>query len=82
MGRSRGGRVGGCCLHVLHLKIVHRQMANHLSFMIRCVLWLRWLMSQKCQKVGQMESLAGFGSANDIDHPLYTFQKSVSMGKW
>ena len=34
MGRDSGGR-GGSYLHVLHLKCVHRQIASHLSFMIR-----------------------------------------------
>ena len=32
---SGAGVVGGCCLHVLHLKCIHRQTANDLSFMIR-----------------------------------------------
>ena len=37
MGSGWVGLVGvdGCCLHMLHLKSVHRQTANHLSFTIR-----------------------------------------------
>ena len=35
VGRGSRGEVGGCCLHVLHLKSAHRQKSSDLSFMIR-----------------------------------------------